>query len=147
MSSQLLQLISHNILILPSKLSKFPLNLVLHSHRLAMEQKDSAQQVWTLLALVLIKRLSMTAREALAFGFVAHVYQDEKEVWDKLKQIENLPLGSIIANKKLTRKFSVDELEKANLSEFEELEKRMVTEEAFLAMLNFQESRKNKSKL
>lgn len=89
----------------------------------------------------------MTAKEALAFGFVAHVYQNEQEVWDKLKQIEKLPLGSIMANKRLTRKFTIEELESSNLSEFAELEKRMVTEEAFMAMLNFQESRKNKSKL
>lgn len=88
----------------------------------------------------------MGAREALSFGLVAHIYQNEKEVWDKLEQIKELPLGSIIANKKLTRKFTVTELENANLSEFDELEKRMVTEEAFMAMINFQQ-RRNKSKL
>lgn len=89
----------------------------------------------------------MSAREALSFGFVAQVYQNEQEVWEKLKQIEKLPLGSIIANKKLTRKFTIHELENANLSEFEELEKRMTTEEAMMAMISFQQSRKNQSKL
>lgn len=89
----------------------------------------------------------MSAREAYEFGFAAQVYKDPEEIWSKLRQISKLPIGSIMANKRLTRKFTVEELEAANLSECEELGKRMESEEAFMAMLNFQESRKNRSKL
>lgn len=89
----------------------------------------------------------MSAKEAYEFGFVAKVYKDEKEIWDKLKQIEELPIGSIIANKKLTRKFTIEELEKANLSECDQLGERFGSEEALMAMIRFQQSRKPKSNL
>lgn len=89
----------------------------------------------------------MTANEALQFGFVAHVYKDVQEVWSRLNQIEDLPIGSILANKKLTRKFVVQELEEANLSECEGLSERFGSDEALMAMIKFQERRSNKSKL
>lgn len=89
----------------------------------------------------------MTAKEALSFGFVASVYKNEKEVWQKLNQITELPLGSILTNKMLMRKFTLNELEKANLNEAEQLVERMQSEEAFMAMVNFQSSRAKKNKL
>ena len=89
----------------------------------------------------------MDAREALAFGFISGIYKDEREVWDKLEQIKRLPIASIITNKNLMRRFSIDELELANLNEVKGLEERMQSPEALEAMVNFQMSRKNKSKL
>lgn len=89
----------------------------------------------------------MTAQEALSFGFVAQIYKNEQEVWNKLKQIETLPLGSILANKKLTRKFTIEELESANKSEIEQLGERFLSEDAVNAILSFQQSRQKKSKL
>lgn len=90
----------------------------------------------------------MTARESERYGFVAHVYKDIQEIWDKLKQIKDLPIGSIMASKSLTRKFTVKELEAASAAEAEELGRRFETEEAFNALMSFQDSRKNaKSKL
>jgi Delta3-Delta2-enoyl-CoA isomerase len=88
----------------------------------------------------------MTAIEAQSIGFVAKVYQNTQEVLQKLNQIENLPMGSILANKMLMRKFTIDELRKANLAEIDQLVDRMGSEEALMAMVNFQSNRK-KSKL
>lgn len=89
----------------------------------------------------------MSAQEAFAFGFVACVYKNEREIWAKLNQISHLPIGSIKANKRLIRKFTIDELEQANLNENDELNERFSSEEAFQALLRFQEARRNKSKL
>ena len=90
---------------------------------------------------------TMTADEAYNFGFVAKVYQDKKEIWDLLKEIAQLPIGSIMANKKLMRRFTIKELEEANKNEAEELSRRFETEEALEAMIRFQQSRKPKNKL
>lgn len=87
----------------------------------------------------------LSAQEAREFGLVAFVYKDVQEVWKKLEQIGDLPIGSIIANKKLTRKFTIKELEEANRAECVELGKRFESPEAFEAMVRFQQSRKNKS--
>lgn len=89
----------------------------------------------------------MSAQEALRFGFVASVYKNEQEVWDKLKQIDELPIGSIKANKQLTRKFTIEELERANNAEADELGLRFQSEEALNALISFQQSRKPKSNL
>jgi Delta3-Delta2-enoyl-CoA isomerase len=90
----------------------------------------------------------MTAREAERYGFVAHVYKDVREVWERLKQIKNLPIGSIMANKNLTRKFTIQELEAASMAEAEELGRRFESEEFFAALMSFQEAKKKaKSKL
>lgn len=89
----------------------------------------------------------MTASEAYQFGFVAEVYKDVQTIHEKLKQVGQLPLGSIMANKRLTRKFTIKELEAANLSEADELAGRFQSEEALMAMIRFQESKANKSKL
>lgn len=89
----------------------------------------------------------MTAKEAYEFGYVAKVYKDVKEIWEKLKQIGELPVGSLLANKKLTRKFTIEELEMANLAECELLGERFESEEALMAMLSFQQSRKPKANL
>lgn len=89
----------------------------------------------------------MPAREAERYGFVALVYTDVQEVWDRLKQIKDLPIGSIIANKSLTRKFTIKELEAASAAEAEELGRRFESEEAFTALMSFQQAKKTKSKL
>ena len=89
----------------------------------------------------------MSAKEAHAFGFVSHVYKSEQEVWDKLEQIKEFPLGSILANKKLSRKFTISELENANNNEIECLTERMYSGDALAAMVKFQDSRQSKSKL
>ncbi|CRK88666.1 CLUMA_CG002355, isoform A [Clunio marinus] len=89
----------------------------------------------------------MSAQEAHAFGFVASVYNDEKEIWNKIQKIGDLPIGSIMSNKKLTRRFKIEELEEANDREIKELEVRQTSEEALMAILKFQESRKPKNKL
>lgn len=89
----------------------------------------------------------MTAREAHQFGFVAYVYKDVQEVWKKLEQISYLPVGSIKVNKKLTRRFTVEELEAATLVEAEQFGERFASEEAYEAIKSFQQSRKRNSKL
>lgn len=89
----------------------------------------------------------MFAEEAHKFGYVAKVYRDPQEIWDILKQITELPIGSIIGNKKLMRRFTIKELEQACLYEAEELSKRLESEEALEAVIRFRESRKPKSKL
>ena len=88
----------------------------------------------------------LTAREAYEFQFVAHVYKNESEIWSKLKQIDKLPIGSIISNKKLIRGPMIEKLIKVNDGELKELEKRLESEEAIQAVINFQ-SAKRKSKL
>lgn len=89
----------------------------------------------------------LSAEEAYQFGYVAKVYRDEQEIWDTLKEIAQLPIGSIIANKKLMRKFTVKELEQANDNEVEELKRRFESEEALQALVNFQQAKKPKNKL
>lgn len=88
----------------------------------------------------------MTAQEAYKFGFVSHIYKNESEVWDKLKQIQQLPIGSIIANKKLIRDPLKETLKKVLRDESAALLKRYESEEAVQAIINFQMS-KQKSKL
>jgi len=88
----------------------------------------------------------MSAKEAHEFKFVSEVYSDEKVIWEKLKSIEMLPLGTIIANKKLMRRFTTQQLLEANRSEIAELALRFESEEALTALLNFQAS-KQKGKL
>jgi len=90
---------------------------------------------------------TMSADEAYKFGFVARVYKDEQEIWDIFKEIAQLPVGSIMANKRLMRRFTISELEQANKAEAAELGERMASEEAFEAMIRFQQSRKPKNKL
>ena len=89
----------------------------------------------------------MPAEEALRFGFVASVYKDVSEVWKKLEQISDFGIGSIKANKKLMRKFTIEELEAACIAEQEELTERSKSEEALMAMVKFAESKAMKSKL
>lgn len=86
----------------------------------------------------------MSAQEAYTFGFVSEVYKDDREIWKKLEQITRLGVGSIMSNKRLTRKFTIAELEAANLAESHELGLRFESEEALMAMMNFHQSRKSK---
>lgn len=86
----------------------------------------------------------MSAREAYEFDLVAHVYKDESEIWEKLKQIDRLPIGSIIATKKLIRRPIVEKLLKINDEELDELEKRFESEEALEAIINFKATKKGK---
>lgn len=86
----------------------------------------------------------LTAQEAVKYNFVAEIYNNEQEVWEKLKQIDQLSLGSIKANKKLLRKFTINELEEANKLEIEELARRANSEEALLAIMRFSQVKKSK---
>lgn len=86
----------------------------------------------------------MSSTEALQFGFVSQVYKNESDIWDKLKQIDKLPLGSIVANKKLLRGPLIEKLMKVNDNELLELSLRLESEEAMEAIINFQMSRKSK---
>lgn len=86
----------------------------------------------------------LTAQEALQFGFVAALYENEREVWNRLEQVGKLPLASIVANKSLLRRFTMAELTAANKNEINCLIERITSEEAFEAMMNFQMARKSK---
>jgi peroxisomal 3,2-trans-enoyl-CoA isomerase len=92
--------------------------------------------------LILNQRLS--AKEAVALGFAAQIYRHESEIWERLQSIDRLPLGSIIANKKLMRAPLIEGLMKANEAELEELAVRMQSEEAIEALINFAASKKSK---
>lgn len=86
----------------------------------------------------------LTAEEAYQFGLVAKVYKNESEIWEKLRQIDDLPLGSIMANKRLVRAGRAKMLEEIHNEEVNELTKRFETEEAIEAMIKFQMKRKSK---
>lgn len=86
----------------------------------------------------------MNSQEAYQFGFVAKVYKNDAEIWEKLKEIDELPLGSIMANKKLIRGPMTKKLDEVNNEELSELEKRFETEEAMEAMVKFQMRKKSK---
>lgn len=89
----------------------------------------------------------LTAQEALDFKFVAFVYKDVQDIWKKLNQISELPLGSIIANKKLTRKFEIENLIEINDCEMEEMGQIFNSDHAKQARQKFLQMRRNKSKL
>lgn len=93
---------------------------------------------------LLILNHKMSAQEAYQFGFVANVYKNESEIWEKLKEIDDLPLGSIVANKRLIRGQMIKKLDEVNNQELVELEKRFETEEAMEAMVRFQMRKKSK---
>lgn len=86
----------------------------------------------------------MSAKEAYDFKLVAHVYKTESEIWQKLKQIDKLPIGSIIANKKLIRHPIIEKLIRINNDELNELDKRFHSEEALEAIMNFAAAKKSK---
>jgi peroxisomal 3,2-trans-enoyl-CoA isomerase len=93
---------------------------------------------------MLLLNHKLSAQEAHQIGFVAHVYRNESEVWDKLKQIDKLPMGSIVAGKKLIRAPIIDNMLKANNAEIAALKKLFESEEALEAIINFQMRRKSK---
>ncbi|CAO1410300.1 unnamed protein product [Diamesa tonsa] len=93
---------------------------------------------------MLLLNHKMSAMEALQFNFVSKVYKNEQEVWEKLEQLTQLPIGSIIASKKLICKFTLKDLRAANDYECASLLERFETEEAMMAMINFSSMRKSK---
>jgi peroxisomal 3,2-trans-enoyl-CoA isomerase len=93
---------------------------------------------------MLILNQKMSAKDAMSVGLVAHIYKHESEVWEKLRSVDSLPLGSIIANKKLMRAPLIEKLTKANEMELEELTIRMESQEAMEAIINFHASKKSK---
>lgn len=93
---------------------------------------------------LLILNHKLSTREAYEFQLVAHVYKNESEIWAKLKQIDKLPIGSIIANKKLMRRPLIEKLIKVNDDELKELQTRFESEEAIQAIINFQSAKKSK---
>ncbi|XP_070496046.1 enoyl-CoA delta isomerase 2-like [Chironomus tepperi] len=86
----------------------------------------------------------LSAREAYECQLVAHVYKNESEIWTKLTQIDKLPIGSIISNKKLIRRPMIEKLIKVNDDELKELQTRFESEEAIQAIINFQSAKKSK---
>lgn len=86
----------------------------------------------------------LSAREAYEFNLVAHVYKNESEIWAKLKQIDKLPIGSIISNKKLIRRPMIEKLINVSNNELKEIQTRIESEEAIQAILNFQSARRSK---
>lgn len=89
----------------------------------------------------------MSAQEAYHFGLVSKVYKNEAEIWEKLKEIDELPIGSLIANKKLIRRPKIKMLMKICNEEMDENDRRRNTEEAIMAVLKFQQKRGKKAKL
>lgn len=87
---------------------------------------------------------SLSAQEAYHFGLASKVYKNESEIWEKLKEIDELPIGSIIANKKLIKGSKIQFMIDINQKEMEENDRRRNTKEAKIALINFQ---KRKSKL
>jgi peroxisomal 3,2-trans-enoyl-CoA isomerase len=80
----------------------------------------------------------MSAQEAYQFKFVAKIYKNEAEIWEKLKEIDELPIGSIMANKKLIRGPMIKKLEEVNNEELAVLQRRFETDEAMEALVKFQ---------
>lgn len=99
---------------------------------------------WSKAVEMLILNHKMTAQEAYDFNLVSRVYKNESEIWEKLKQIDRLPIGSIMAIKKLMRQPMVEKLRKINNDELDELGRRFQSEEALEAIINFQATKKSK---
>lgn len=75
---------------------------------------------------MLIMNHKMSANEALQYGFVNYVYKPDEvqsKVWDKIKEVSNLPPHCVQVTKNLIRITMQDELLRANEQEIEALEK------------------------
>ncbi|XP_050095839.1 enoyl-CoA delta isomerase 2 [Anopheles aquasalis] len=88
----------------------------------------------------------MTAEEALRFGVVAGVLKRdeiETKLWPRVLEYGALPIGSVVATKKLLNRFHRDKLHEANDNETSTLSERWKTEEALEAIMKFM-TRKSK---
>jgi peroxisomal 3,2-trans-enoyl-CoA isomerase len=84
------------------------------------------------------KRIS--ASEAESMGLVTRVFDRSTFLTETellVKSYSELPIGSLIAAKKLIRKAESEALHRANKSEVEELRSRWGSEECLQAVLNF----------
>lgn len=66
----------------------------------------------------------MDAKEAKEYGLVTEVYKNEAEVWTYLKKLNQLSMESIMATKRLIRKWNKELLLEINKTEVEEIKKR-----------------------
>ncbi|XP_011645331.1 enoyl-CoA delta isomerase 2, mitochondrial [Pogonomyrmex barbatus] len=87
----------------------------------------------------------MSAQEAKQHGFVSEVYNHDslEEVWNYLNKIATLSPESILATKRLMRKWNKEILLKVNEEEINEVIKRFESNDLYERTLNFL-SRKNK---
>lgn len=94
---------------------------------------------------MLLLNYKLSADEARQNNFVSEVYETQEvdKIWAKIDEFANLPMGSLEATKHLVKRFEVEDLEKANNAEIEELQKRFMSEEAIEAIINFS-TRKSK---
>lgn len=99
---------------------------------------------WSKASEMLLMNHKMTAQEAYHFKLVAQIYKHESEIWEKLKQIDKLPIGSIKSIKRLMRQPLIEKYEEVNNEELKELAERFESEEALEAIINFSSARKSK---
>lgn len=89
----------------------------------------------------------MYAEEALRFNVVSRVFVDLEEMdrvlWPKIQEYSELPIGSLMATKKLMRSYDVEELKMVNQRELKVLASRLGCDEVIEAAMKFL-SRKNK---
>ncbi|CAH0729794.1 unnamed protein product, partial [Brenthis ino] len=68
----------------------------------------------------------MPAKEAMECGFISNVYKAEdleEKAWEKISDISNLPIDSVLTTKKLIRRVHMNDLLKTNIIELRELER------------------------
>lgn len=89
----------------------------------------------------------MSAEEALLFNVVSRVFENLQEMdqilWPMIQQYSELPIGSLMATKKLMRKHDIPELKEVNRRELQVLASRLSSDEVIEAAMKFL-SRKNK---
>ncbi|XP_049862516.1 enoyl-CoA delta isomerase 2-like isoform X1 [Schistocerca gregaria] len=85
----------------------------------------------------------MDAKEAYTCGLVSHLFKtnDLPNVLQKLEEASTLPVKSLMANKKLMRKWDQDALHRANELESQQLEERIASEDCVNAIIKFMQSR------
>ena len=88
----------------------------------------------------------MTAQEAYNYHLVSKVYKkgDEDQIWNEISQHSELPMSSIKAIKKLSKKWNEATLEKVNITEMQQLSEMIMTDDHMEAMLRFFEKKKSK---
>lgn len=75
---------------------------------------------------MLILNYKMPAIEAMECGFISNVYKAEdlqEKAWEKINNISNLPIDSVLTTKKLIRRVHMNDLLKTNIIELGELER------------------------
>lgn len=79
----------------------------------------------------------MDAKEAKEYGLVSKVYKDVEEVWTHLKVLNQLSPESIMAIKRLMRRWNKETLLNVNKAEVEEISNRMFSEDFIKRVSNF----------